>query len=98
MAIDLLHVDAEGYDFEILKQVDFGASWAPSFIIFEREHFDREMYRQAMHMLRTAGYRCVDVWPDTLAYCRGRPPGQRPHRPVSWGTMTPRPAACRLPP
>ena len=69
-AIDLLHVDAEGYDFEILKQVDFGASWAPSFIIFEREHFDREMYRQAMHMLRTAGYRCVDVWPDTLAYRR----------------------------
>jgi FkbM family methyltransferase len=66
--IDLLHVDAEGYDFEILKQIDFSALWAPSFIIFEREHFDREMYRQATRMLRKAGYRCVDVWPDTLAY------------------------------
>jgi hypothetical protein len=42
--------------------------WAPSFIIFEREHFDRGMYRQATRMLRKAGYRCVDVWPDTLAY------------------------------
>lgn len=66
--IDLLHVDAEGYDFEILKQIDFGASWAPSFIIFEREHLDKEAYQQATRMLHKAGYRCVDVWPDTLAY------------------------------
>jgi FkbM family methyltransferase len=66
--IDLLHVDAEGYDFEILKQIDFSASWAPSFIIFEKEHFDRSTYRQATHMLRRAGYRCVDIWPDALAF------------------------------
>jgi FkbM family methyltransferase len=66
--IDLLHVDAEGYDFEILKQIDFSAAWAPSFIIFEKEHFDRQTYRQATHMLRSAGYRCIDIWPDALAF------------------------------
>jgi FkbM family methyltransferase len=66
--IDLLHVDAEGYDFEILKQIDFAASWAPSFIIFEKEHFDRETYRRATHMLRAGGYRCIDIWPDAFAF------------------------------
>lgn len=66
--IDLLHIDAEGYDFEILKQIDFRASWAPAFIIFEREHFDQETYRQAKHMLGAADYRCVEIWPDALAY------------------------------
>jgi Methyltransferase FkbM domain len=73
--IDLLHVDAEGYDFEILKQIDFSASWAPTFIIFEKEHFDRQTYRQATHMLRSAGYRCIDIWPDALAYRHAPTPG-----------------------
>jgi len=67
-AIDLLHVDVEGYDFEVLKQIDFSASWAPTFIIYEREHFDAETDQAARRMLRTAGYRLVDIWPDQFAY------------------------------
>ena len=66
--IDLLHVDAEGHDHAILGQIDFGASWAPPFIIFEKEHFDSPTFRRTRRMLRTAGYRCVDVWPDEFAY------------------------------
>lgn len=68
VAIDLLHVDVEGYDFEVLKQIDFSASWAPTFIIYERDHFDRTTDQAARRMLRTAGYRLVDIWPDQFAY------------------------------
>jgi len=67
-AIDLLHVDAEGHDHAILEQIDFDAPWAPSFIIFEKEHFDVPTFRRTRRMLGAAGYRCVDVWPDEFAY------------------------------
>jgi len=67
-SIDLLHVDAEGFDGVVLGQIDFDASWAPTFIIFEREHFDPGHYRATTQALASAGYRCVDVWPDTFAY------------------------------
>ncbi len=67
-SIDLLHVDAEGYDHAVLAQIDFGASWAPRFIIFEKEHFDSDTLVETRSMLRGAGYRCVDVWPDAFAY------------------------------
>ena len=66
--VDLLHVDVEGYDFEVLKQIDFTASWAPTFIIYEREHFDRVTDEAARKMLRNAGYRLADIWPDQFAY------------------------------
>lgn len=67
-SLDLLHVDVEGYDFEVLKQIDFSAAWAPTFIIYEREHFDRETDRAARRLLRGAGYHLVDIWPDQFAY------------------------------
>jgi FkbM family methyltransferase len=70
-SIDLLHVDVEGYDYEVLKQIDFSGSWAPTFIMYEREHFDRPTDRAARRMLRGAGYRLVDIWPDQFAYRAG---------------------------
>jgi len=66
--IDLLNVDAEGYDFEILKQIDFSSSWAPTFIIYERRHLDRASDRALRRLLLRAGYRLADIWPDALAY------------------------------
>ena len=66
--IDLLHVDAEGYDDKVLEQIDFSAAWAPAFIIFEREHLDRASWRRTRTRLNDAGYRCIDIWPDALAY------------------------------
>ena len=70
-SIDLLHVDVEGYDFEVLRQIDFSSSWAPTFIIYEREHFDRRTDRSARRMLRNAGYHLVDIWPDQFAFRSG---------------------------
>jgi FkbM family methyltransferase len=67
-SIDLLNVDTEGYDYEILKQIDFSSSWAPTFVIYERRHLDHHTDRAARRMLRGAGYRLADIWPDALAY------------------------------
>lgn len=75
-AIDLLHIDAEGYDFEILKQIDFEAHWAPRFILFEVKHLDPDTMRSARAMLRRAGYRWFPIWHDALAY-RGAPGATR---------------------
>ena len=66
--IDLLNVDTEGYDYEILRQIDFSSGWAPAFIIYERRHLDRSTDRQARRMLRGAGYRLSGLGPDLLAY------------------------------
>ena len=66
--IDLLNVDTEGFDYEILKQIDFASTWAPAYIVYECRHFDRTTDRAARRMLRTAGYRLADIWPDVLAY------------------------------
>lgn len=67
-SIDLLIVDTEGYDYEILKQIEFSSSWAPSLIIYEREHFDRSTDRAARRLLHNAGYRLAKVRADMLAY------------------------------
>jgi FkbM family methyltransferase len=67
-SVDLMHIDVEGYDFEVLKQIDFASPWAPTFIIYEREHFDRDTDRAAHRLLRDAGYHCIDIWPDQFAF------------------------------
>ncbi len=36
--IDLLHVDAEGFDDQIIRDLPLTGSWAPQFLIFEKEH------------------------------------------------------------
>lgn len=66
--IDLLHIDAEGFDHEIIKQIDFGARWAPRYVIYEQEHFDHDTHREVRGLLKGAGYRLVNIWPDELAY------------------------------
>lgn len=69
--IDVLHIDAEGFDHEIIKQIDFDARWAPRFLIYEQEHFDRGTHRDVRRLLRGAGYQLVNIWPDELAYRTG---------------------------
>lgn len=71
-AVDLLHVDAEGFDLEVLGQVDLDASWAPRFVIYEKRHLDPDAYRRNLAAFRRAGYRRVNLWPDELLYRPGR--------------------------
>jgi FkbM family methyltransferase len=65
--IDLLHIDAEGFDFEILKTVDFDARWAPRFILYEHKHLGDER-DSARKLLRRAGYHAIDLEQDVFAF------------------------------
>lgn len=66
--VDLFVSDTEGYDYEILKQIDFRAPWAPRFIIFEAKHLDKATLREAKRRLRRSGYRWISTWQDVFAY------------------------------
>jgi len=64
--IDLLHIDTEGYDFEIIKTIDFTKT-IPSFILFEHKWLDdiNEVYE----FLKEHKYKCLNLnnKSDTLA-------------------------------
>lgn len=54
--LDLLHIDAEGFDFEILKMFDF-VRFKPEVLMFESEHLSRADYRQCLSLLTQNGYK-----------------------------------------
>lgn len=64
--LDLLHVDAEGYDDEILKLVDLEAL-RPRIVLYESKHLDDARRRATAHRLSSCGYQLMEVGPDTLA-------------------------------
>lgn len=66
--LDLLHVDAEGHDFEILKQLDF-ERFQPELILFEHKHLAKEVQAECFRYLRGKAYDLVHDHDsgDTLA-------------------------------
>ena len=54
--VDLLATDTEGFDFEIVKQIDSLES-PPQFIYYEHLHLSREEYTQSLRFLEDRGYR-----------------------------------------
>ena len=66
--VDLLHIDAEGFDDQIVRDLPLTASWAPQFLIYEKKHLSRTKYTDLRRLLRRAGYKTVNLWPDELAY------------------------------
>jgi FkbM family methyltransferase len=66
---DLLHVDAEGYDGEIVLQVDFDR-YSPHIILFEHVHMSRNERTDVRHRLETVGYTLRLLGQDTLAIRR----------------------------
>lgn len=64
--VDLLHIDTEGYDFEILKQFDL-KRFLPGAVIFERTHLSQADRDAARLMLENAGYEVCDLGADTAA-------------------------------
>jgi FkbM family methyltransferase len=54
---DLLQVDAEGYDYEVLKQVDFSRI-KPVLIKFEYMNLEKESISDAIRLLKQNGYYC----------------------------------------
>lgn len=73
-SFDLLHVDAEGFDLEVLDQIDPENPSAPSVVIYEMKHLDPASWRRTMNRFLLAGYRHVNIWPDGLLYRADRLP------------------------
>jgi len=53
--VDLYLIDTEGYDYHIIKQIDFKKT-APSLIIFEHLHLSKKEKKEAFRLLRSNHY------------------------------------------
>lgn len=67
--IDLLQVDVEGYDYEVLRRVDW-ATYRPPIVHFEHRHLSREDHDAALTLLAAEGYLLATERHDTTAYLR----------------------------
>ena len=65
--IDLLQMDTEGYDFEILKMIDF-SKMRPVIICYEHANLSKRDMQAASELLFSQGYRMARDNLDTLAY------------------------------
>jgi FkbM family methyltransferase len=65
--IDLLQIDAEGYDYDILMMLDF-TKWKPVIINYESKHFPARKQVKLMNTLTAHGYKVRSDGHDTLAH------------------------------
>lgn len=68
-AIDLLHIDTEGFDYQVLAQVDI-KRYKPLVILFEHHLLTDEEFVKARKLLRRTGYRLLHYGNDILAIRR----------------------------
>ena len=67
--IDVFHVDAEGYDLEVIQQLDYGR-YRPKLILFEHSHLG-DAFASAKSFLSDKDYRVVNCGVlDTMAVRR----------------------------
>ena len=64
--IDLIHIDTEGYDYEVLKLFPF-CTFQPRVVIFEHSHLSIADRQAAAKMLEGRGYKIAYYGADTLA-------------------------------
>ena len=64
--IDLLHIDAEGFDYVILRQFDF-TTLHPRIVLFEHKHLTNQDRRAAKTMMELAGYKVEEMETDFFA-------------------------------
>jgi FkbM family methyltransferase len=65
--VDVLQVDAEGYDFQLLRLFDI-PSRLPSIVNYEHRHLSRSDRNEAVELLISHGYRLAMSRCDTVAY------------------------------
>jgi len=65
--IDLLQIDAEGYDYEIIRSIDFDTV-KPAIIHYEHMVLSEADRNACLELLASHGYRIVLQDNDTLAY------------------------------
>lgn len=64
--IDLLQIDAEGYDLEVIRIFDIEKT-RPQAIVFENVGLNHEDYRACISLLEKHGYNTRKFGPNTLA-------------------------------
>lgn len=64
--LDILHTDVEGFDFQILRQVDF-ARHRPELILYEDLHMRDDEREQATKLLAAQGYTITSDGMNSLA-------------------------------
>lgn len=64
--LDLIHVDAEGADYEILQSIDLNGPRAPRFLLFEQKHLGADR-TAALALVESAGYHLTDLGMDVFA-------------------------------
>lgn len=66
--LDLLQIDAEGYDYEIIKMIDFDAI-KPEIIHFEHGFLSPSKQMECFGYLQSKGYKVYNNADNTVAYC-----------------------------
>ncbi len=64
--IDLLHLDTEGFDYEIIKLIDF-TKLKPKMIFYEHMHLNKKDVKECENLLKDQGYSLTTNKSDTLA-------------------------------
>ncbi len=65
--IDLLQIDTEGFDYEVLKQIDF-EDMAPQIIHYEHKHLSPEDRGESAKLLLRNGFQVVFDRSDVLGF------------------------------
>ena len=65
-SLDFLQIDTEGFDFEIIKMIDF-SSFKPGFINFEIAHLSEEDKESCKSLLESQGYEIYQKSRDMMA-------------------------------
>lgn len=68
--VDLLYIDTEGYDFEIIKTIDF-ARRKPLLVVYEHKHLSEGDRAACLGLLKAAGYETLEDGGDTLCLDAG---------------------------
>lgn len=65
--IDLLHIDTEGYDYNIIKLIPF-SSLKPRMILYEHKHLNQTDEIGCQKFLEKQGYKIIKLPSDTFGY------------------------------
>lgn len=65
--IDLLQIDTEGYDYDIIRSVDFDRI-VPQMIWYEHNHLEQQEKEQCVELLRNKGYVTISDGLNTIAF------------------------------
>lgn len=65
--ISFILIDTEGYDYEIIKLIDF-EKYKPCILIFEHKHLSVSDYKNCLNLLKQSNYVVRLNSGDTIAY------------------------------